>query len=89
MQRKLNSLHWPYIGAVALDRENRVALLFEMSLLGRGRSIGFPAYFCESLLIGRVACNDFGLKRSIARESLHLKSKVWLEQLGQRLFNEC
>jgi hypothetical protein len=29
MKRKLNSLHWPYIGAVALDHENRVVLLCE------------------------------------------------------------
>jgi hypothetical protein len=29
MKRKLNSLHGPYIGAVALDHENRVALLCE------------------------------------------------------------
>jgi hypothetical protein len=29
MKRKLNSIHWPYIGPLALDQENRVVLLYE------------------------------------------------------------
>jgi len=47
MKRKMNSLHWPYIGPVALDHENRVATLCESLCLGET----FQAYkFALSLL---------------------------------------
>jgi hypothetical protein len=108
MKRKLNSLHWPYIGAVALDHENRVALLCECLCLEeeleqyafvinslaemepRRKKSTIRLIFADCFLKDRFLAL-IGLSRpytTIAWDAFHLKSHVWPQELGQRLFDQ-